>query len=378
MTIISEDAEDTYGSVADTPLPVAAKGQAVTDQALSILLDYFKAIVNSRLTTAWHSVAPGKQVVRSAFPHDPEREWFSTKSLPALYGYREGGQAGKRMADDWQTMPDQLVFLWIFPQQKASAAAFRRPIINGLSKVLDRAAMLLRDPAYVDPDDTDPKATTYPVEPEAIKVKVATAAVARAYTSADFDGARGDTTLSPPRGFEVALTGSPVAFVDGSTITVVGTNALDMDQTVVLEIDTAQIPYTLKAGVDFKTIATVDIEAQASGAGFIALGLGARAGYGSSVVDRANLVRMWGVKTAHPYDVTIRRPNQDAIIYPAIRWTFGIIEKLTRAPLAEGAVANDSADTGTEASVTFLRASDSTIFQTAELPHGTVDPPLDI
>lgn len=372
---ISADTNDEYGGISDTPAPAAEPGQAVTDPTLSILLGYLAAVVRDRLKDAWRSVAPGKQIVRAVYPYDPEREWFSTKSLPALYAYREGGQAPKRAADDWQEMPDQLVFLWIFPVQKQSDAAFRRPIINGLSKVLDRAVMLLRDPAYCDPNDPDTKAITYPAEPEAIKVKVATAAAARSYVAADFDGARGAATLSPPRGFEVSLSGSPAAFVNGSTITVAGTNALDIAQSVVLEVDAAQIPYTLRAGVDFKTITAVDVDAQASGAGFVAIGCGARKGYGSSIVDLANLVRMWTVKTAMPYDVTIRRPNQDAIVYPAIRWTFGIVEKLTRTPLAEGASLNDSAATGTEASLTLLRASDGTIFQTADLPHGTVDPP---
>lgn len=375
MTTISADTSDDYGAISDTPATAAEPGQAATDPALSILLNYLAAVVRDRLKDTWRALAPGQAIVRGAFPYDPEREWFSTKSLPALYAYREGGQPTKRAADDWQEMPDQLVFLWIFPVQKQERAAFRRPIINGLSKVLDRAVMLLRDPVYCDPADPDTRAITYPAEPEAIKVKVPTSAAPRSYAAVDFDGARGGAALVPPRGFEVALSGSPAAFVDGSTITVAGTNALDLPIAVTMTIDTAQIPYTLRAGIDFKTVTAVDVDAQASAAGFIACGCGPRKGYGSSVIDRARLVRMWSVKTAMPYDVTIRRPNQDAIVYPAIKWTFGIVENLTRAPLAEGAVLNDSADTGTEASLTIVRASDGTIFQTADLPHGTVDPP---
>jgi hypothetical protein len=112
----------------------------------------------------------------------------------------------------------------------------------------------------------------------------------------------------------------------------------------------------------------------ASGAGAIAFGLGARKGYGSSVPTRASLVRMWVTKAAHPYELTLRRPNQESLVYPAIRWVLGIQERLTRNPLAEGAVENDSAGTGNQASLTTTRAEDGTIFQTAMFPHGTVDP----
>lgn len=371
---MADPTADTYGPIEDVPA-APAEGQAATDPALSILLDYFKAILNARLATAWESVAPTKPVVRQTFPYDPEREWFSTKSFPALYGHREGGQPTQRLADDWQTTPDTVVLTWIFPLAKPSAAAVRRPMISGLSKVLDRAVTLLRDPAYVDPTDDDVLATTYKAEPEAIKLKVSTSLGAQSYTGADLDGVRGGTTLSPPRGFEVKLTGSPSDFTNGSTITITGTNALDLPQSVTLTIDTAQIPYTLRAGVDFKTVTQIDVEGQATGGGFLSFGVGARAGYGSALLNRAGLVRLWTVKSAHPYDVTIRRPGQDAILYPAVRWSLGLVERLVRNPLAEGAVANDSAETGTEATLTTLRASDNTIFQTAAFPHGTVDPP---
>lgn len=373
MTTISSDTNDDYGAISDTP--TAAPGQAATDPALSILLDYCAAILRDSLKEAWRAVNPGKEIVRSVHPHDPEREWFNTKSFPALYAFREGGQPPKRAADDWPTTPDTIIFTWVFPVQKPSAAAFRRPIINGMAKAIDRAASLLRDPVYCDPADPDKKAITYPVEPDAIKLSVATSTIAKIYTGVDFDGARGSGTLNPPRGFEVALSGDPAAFVNGSTITVTGTNALDITQSVVITIDNTKIPYTARAGIDFKTITRIDVDAQTSGAGFISFGCGSRKGYGSSVAARAGLVSLWTAKTAAPYDVTIRRPGQDAIIYPGIRWSFAIVERMVRAPLAEGAVLNDAAETGTEATMFQTRARDGTLFQTAAFPHGTVDPP---
>jgi len=363
---------DTYGDIED--VPAVSRDKAVTDPALSMILDYFAAVLNARLASAWQSVAPGKEMVRQSFTYDPEREWFSKKSLPALYGYREGGKPTSRLGDDWQDAEDVLVLTWAFPLTTQSHASFRRAILNGMNKVLDRAVMLLRDPAYVDPTDPAKDAQSYPAEPEAIKLSVATNVAAQSYSGASLDGARGTATLSPPRGFEVSLSGSPAAFVNGSTITVTGTNALDLAQSVAMTIDTAQIPYVLKAGTDFKTITQVAVAAQASGAGALAFGLGARKGHGSLLSARASLVRMWVTKAAHPYELTIRRQNQESLVYPAIRWVLGIRERLTRNPLAEGAVENDSAATGNQASLTTTRADDGTIFQTAMFPHGTVDP----
>ncbi len=369
---MTDPTNDTYGALDD--VPVASRDQAVTDPALSIILDYFTAVLNARLAVAWQSVTPGKEVVRQSFTYDPEREWFSKKSLPAIYGYREGGKPTTRIGDDWQDAEDVLVLTWAFPLATQSHASFRRAILNGLNKVLDRAVMLLRDPAYVDPTDPAKDAPTYAAEPEAIKLSVATNVAAQSYSGAALDGARATATLSPPRGFEVSLSGSSAAFVNGSTIIATGTNALNLAQSVTMTIDTSKIPYVLKAGVDFKTVTQVNVAAQASGAGTISFGLGARKGYGSLLTARASLVRMWVTKAAHPYELTIRRPNQESLVYPAIRWVLGIRERLTRNPLAEGAVENDSAATGNQASLTTTRADDGTIFQTAMFPHGTVDP----
>lgn len=288
----------TYGA---TTIPVTAptspKTEATGDPALDVWAAYFKAYVNTYGLAAWAKVFPRKKSdnatqippVFMTFTHQPTDDTiaeFSEQWLPAMFLYRAGGGAQQWEWLDGRIARDTMTLLWVFPTGAQAADRIRVPYVNALVKLIDAAIELQRDPCYVHPNDTDPTAASIVADTDAIKLSVATSTSPQTYTGAALDGIIGSTAFLQPRAFTATLTNA-AAFIDGSTITVTGKDVLLNPITRVITISTAGIPGTFASDYAFTKIDSVTIQAQASGAGTLQLGLGAYQGRGSLVLDFA-------------------------------------------------------------------------------------------
>lgn len=330
---------DLYGSL---PLPIPApadpSAEAVADPALDVWAAYFKAFVNANGTAAWAACfprakgtqdAPGEQVppIRATFTHQPTDDTaapFNERHLPALYLYRAAGPAPRYEGIDRRVSRDAVTFLWVFPTGAQAAERIRVPYVNGLVKMVDRAIEAYRDPNYVHPLDASPTARTLPLEPEAVRLAVATSTSAQTYQGAALDGTVGGQPFQPPRALVVLCSSDPAAFVDGSLITVTGLDVLGRSCTREIAISTAGIPGAFSSDHAFVRIDRIDVPAQASAAGVLSFGLGPYAGQGSVVLDFAGQGMSMGRWQAQPIAIPMSegRPRY----YDALQITLEMYE----------------------------------------------------
>jgi len=140
----------------DFPVPEVAP---LGDPALSVVLAFTKAILNTRMTDAWLKGGRpvGDKPVRETFPHDPADVVFNNQVLPALFAWREQGQA-ERIAADYVIDRGTLILCWVFPIALDANQQKRNPLVNAVAKLLIQGLMRGRDPAWVQAGDPSTQA----------------------------------------------------------------------------------------------------------------------------------------------------------------------------------------------------------------------------
>lgn len=148
-------APKNFGAL-DFPVPEDAP---LGDPALAVVLSFAEAILNARMGAAWvkGGRAASDKPVRSTHPHDPTDLSFNNNTLPALFAWRESGQA-ERIAADYVLDRGTLVLCWVFPMAQEGIQQKRNPLANAAAKLLLQGLMRGRDPAWVKAGDTSPQA----------------------------------------------------------------------------------------------------------------------------------------------------------------------------------------------------------------------------
>lgn len=341
---------DTYGVLA-LPAPAPGAGDVATDPALKVLLDFAQAILNAELSTAWAVPYPGVSPVQATFAHDPERESFVDKNLPALYGFRAPRTPSEWMAEDYEVAHDTITLQLVMASTAQARTLLRSPLLNGAAKALDSAIWLDRHPAYVKVGDTDPKAATLAAAPTAVRLSHATPTAPVVYSGASLDGAIGTAAITPKRAVTLTLDGDPTAWTSGSTITVAGTNVLGVDTSEVLTVPVST-PATLTTSDDYASVTSVSVDAQASALGTLSVGLVAYAGAGTDLVEALGALKVFVAKPGAPRLISIAmNGGGPPMKYPAFEWQVAITERF---------VPGDP-DTLEGADVTFARSDGSAI-----------------
>lgn len=156
---------DTFGA---TSLPVASvitpTTDSLADPARALVLSFCKSVIEYECGTAWAALATaGEPICRTAWPHDPGKEDFDPRKLPALFCYRSSTIKPQRFTDEEWGDEASLELLWVFPPAPDANQATRRGIMVGLSRALHKAFGPLngRHPSWVVTGDTDPYAAVY-------------------------------------------------------------------------------------------------------------------------------------------------------------------------------------------------------------------------
>lgn len=144
----------------DLPAPVAVAPDPAGDPALAALGEFLRAAIVASCTAAWQALGrPSEDAVKRLFFHDPAEVVLVTSHLPALYVWREAGEA-EAVADDYFVTRDIVVALWVFPATTQEKERQRSPLANAVRKAALGALRLGRHPAWVVAGDTDPQAAT--------------------------------------------------------------------------------------------------------------------------------------------------------------------------------------------------------------------------
>lgn len=167
-------AQDTWGALSIPAQPgysftpiaqslwVAPARIPVADPCLAVILDYLATAINTDqlIQAAWD---PIKSLAKSAvlsriFPQAPGDVGFNVSHLPALYAWRESGK-NTWEADEWNVKVDRVMMLWVFPLGTQELQMLRDPIVNALIDGIENAVERGRTPSWVQPGDTDPRAS---------------------------------------------------------------------------------------------------------------------------------------------------------------------------------------------------------------------------
>lgn len=135
--------------------PVLAQ-DPLGDPALETVLAFAKAILNEHLKSVWGGVAKrpqGESPVRNTYAHNPADLVFNNNTLPALFCWREQGQA-ERIASAIVVDKSVLQLVWVFPAAQEAVQQKRQPLVNAAAKLLLAGFLRGRDPAWKHPDDT--------------------------------------------------------------------------------------------------------------------------------------------------------------------------------------------------------------------------------
>ena len=156
---------DIYGGLTLPPFVGTATPVTLTAAAGDPLLDalgsYLQTTLNTYGLTPWQSVAPGKSVVSQIRLHDPEKNGFDTKDLPALYVFRDDDSVATQVewiASDYRSETGLLHVLWVPPDDVQDKRRLRVPVGNLVGKIVDASIEAGRDPAWVVSGDADPQA----------------------------------------------------------------------------------------------------------------------------------------------------------------------------------------------------------------------------
>lgn len=144
------------------------RSSAVGDPALDVLASFIKASVNRDTKAAWAVIHPG--IVRPATEplpivhtrtHNPDDLDFSENQLPALFVYRIEHARTNAFTQDWDRELSRIAVLWVPPTAKYEQATMREPFRNAVAKSIHRSIRRRRNPGWIVPGDTDPKAAEY-------------------------------------------------------------------------------------------------------------------------------------------------------------------------------------------------------------------------
>lgn len=131
---------ETYGAIT---LPMAAADPF--DPFLTSLVSLVQAAVNADTAAAWASVVKAPTApdltprpVAFAFGHDPAEDAFTSKKLPALYGWRLAFTRHFRMTSDWVGRESNIALLWIPPLMNESLRAVVQAYRNALDAAIHR------------------------------------------------------------------------------------------------------------------------------------------------------------------------------------------------------------------------------------------------
>ncbi len=340
---------DRYGDV-EFPARAPVRNEAAGDRSRTIIVDFAAAVLNASVQAPWSAVCPEKKVVETKYAWNPEKWMFSDGHLPSLFCWRDGGDKLQATGDEWKMRQDHCHLRWVFPLTKQTIAKLREPIIGALSSALDRAFSNTRHPAYVHPDDPDIWAPTYQVQPVAILKPKATSTLAAVYSGAGLDGALAGQAV-PRRGVVLDLGGAPSSWITGSHITVTGLDVMGVAVTLIFSVDATKVPYRLFSTSALSRVDSIVRDAQAGAAGTLAVGLGARRGWGTSVVDMGRCdVDMLTTAAFDPVVIHVEGTKQSKV-YPAIGWTFTLRERLVRAPEQYPTIGDGIDETGAAAVV---------------------------
>lgn len=284
---------DTFGNLA-LPTEPPAPEQPAGDPALVRLLAFTRAAISASCESAWAAVATSREpVVRTAHAYDPESVHFAEKDLPALFGFRPRQTFATEGAPlDFLTSSSSVSLLWIPAPTTQLRDTLRATIVNAIAKAVAVALQRGRIPSWVDDGDTDPKAASLPEDVDAIKTSVPSSTSPQSYAGAALNGVIGTSVMSPRRGLAIKRKSAPGAY-GVSPIVVTYVDWMGVERTMSVTPPNANGGDTLRPVDDeMAAVVQIDVPAQVTTAGAFEFGVQARAGRGSSLVARANLLRV--------------------------------------------------------------------------------------
>lgn len=324
---------DTFGEL-QIPVQVPAAGEEISDPAVTLVVQFLAACLNTYGQTAWSAVAPtitglasvpqglASPVVRQSFGHNPAEYVFNEAHLPALYGWREGGDKPTWLAEDWRVDDDTWTILWLFRPAQQQALRLRQSFVNGIAKIVDAAIERQRDPSFVALGDTDPTAATTAADPDAIKLSVASSTSAQSYSGAALDGTIGGSAFAPAQLPTVTVTG-----VSGTgTVSFTGLGA---DGNARVSRVALSGTGTFTGDFALTQVTQIDVTAQANTAGTLAFGLGGFTGLGTHVFALGNFVTIEVAKWAETR-IVVEKDDKDPATYEGVKITLHVVERWVR------------------------------------------------
>lgn len=154
---------DLYGNL-PLPIPKPREGEVAGDPSIQVIGEFLHAILNGHASELWTEVGPygDGQPAKSLLFYNPSRYGVNEADLPALYVWREKVLSSERIGADYYVRNSEVMAVWIPPMPKDRNESIRRdPVFNAISAIFDNVLdPLARDPSWVVPQDTDPKAQT--------------------------------------------------------------------------------------------------------------------------------------------------------------------------------------------------------------------------
>lgn len=331
---------DQFGAIA---LPPATTDAPIGDPALGKLASFCAAVLNSDAQAAWAAVFPRPDdpalapVVRRVFTSNHVDITWTEAELPALFLWRERG----RQTDatfGYRTEAATFRLVWVFPKDEAQKHATRTAMPRALMAALGAAIYQQRHPAWDDAGDDDVKAPTRAADPDAIALARATQTSPLTLSGASLDGVLGGDTLSPRRGVSVTTSAAAGAYSTAAPIVVTYTDWHGEEQTGTIDLTDADGGETVTGLFEAAAVTEVAIPAQALTTGTLSVGVMARAGRGSQLLERAGFMRL-SLDEWQPTTVNVEVLDDSAdqrvarvIRYQAVQATLTATEQHVRAP----------------------------------------------
>jgi hypothetical protein len=152
---------DTYGGL-KVPIQLPTEDGLGAGKPVDPVLDCFgaflKAVLIKNVGAMWEAAAPAlAPVVRKVFTADPEDVLLNESYLPALFVWDADISTHQQIADDWWTTDRTIVVLWMFEPGAITHRENRMRVQIAVTSTIHHELATGRNPAWVDPTDTDPK-----------------------------------------------------------------------------------------------------------------------------------------------------------------------------------------------------------------------------
>lgn len=319
---------DHYGGL-EIPVPVPLDATAVAvvaDPALVIVAEFCAAVLNAYAQAAWTAIASGL-VVKTVQTHDPERLYFNSDQLPALYLDRVSGSAPYWLAEDYRNTHDSWRLQWVYPSSTQTTQRTRATFSHAAVRIIDHAVEAMRDPSYYIAGDTDEAAASVSARPTAIKTAIATSASAQSYAGAALNGSVGGGAFAPALLPSVTVTGAASSIADGSMVTFTGLGADGFERISTVTLTQAGSPGVFYGDWALRQTTSLDVDAQDGTAATLVFGLAAHVGAGSQFMTHAGLqqidIESWSDKPL----VIKTRDNAAPDIYDTLEVNFRVVER---------------------------------------------------